>query len=128
MRHQPRPADVDAVRRAVLDYVEATYEVAPERASRSLHPDLAKLGFVLDGGSYTPYRTTFEEAVEAAATFNVDGRIPADAPKTVTVFEVLDQTASAKLEAWWGVDHLHLAKQDGAWRIVQVLWQTPPPA
>jgi hypothetical protein len=41
---------------------------------------------------------------------------------------VLDQTASAKLEAWWGIDHVHLAKFDGKWMIVNVAWQTFPAA
>lgn len=37
---------------------------------------------------------------------------------------ILDKTASAKLTAHWGVDSFHLAKIDGQWRIVQVLWQS----
>jgi hypothetical protein len=39
---------------------------------------------------------------------------------------VLDQTASAKLTASWGIDYLLLAKYDGRWMITHVLWQTPP--
>jgi hypothetical protein len=57
-----------------------------------------------------------------------DGQIPQDAPKRVTIYEVLDQTASARLEAWWGIDYVHLAKFDGRWMIVNVLWQTFPAA
>jgi len=45
----------------------------------------------------------------------------------VTVLDALDQTASAKLVADWGVDYLHLARYDGRWKIVNVLWQSPPP-
>lgn len=43
------------------------------------------------------------------------------------MFDVLDQTASAKLTAMWGVDYFHLAKYDGQWKIVNILWQEPPP-
>jgi len=50
----------------------------------------------------------------------------ADAPKRVELFDVQDQTASAKLTAWWGTDYLLLAKYDGRWMIRQVLWQAPP--
>lgn len=40
--------------------------------------------------------------------------------------EQQNQTASAKLTAWWGTDYLLLAKYDGRWMIRQVLWQSPP--
>jgi hypothetical protein len=54
-------------------------------------------------------------------------RTPAGAPKDITVYDVQDQTASAKLTAWWGTDYLLLAKEDGRWMIIAVLWQSPPP-
>jgi hypothetical protein len=54
-------------------------------------------------------------------------KTPAGAPKDITVFDVQDQTASAKLTAWWGTDYLLLAKEKGRWMIIQVLWQSPPP-
>ena len=44
----------------------------------------------------------------------------------ITVYDVLDQTATAKLVAEWGIDYMHLAKFDGKWMIVNVLWQSPP--
>ncbi len=126
MRFQPSTDDVEGVRQAVLDYVEGTYRVDASLAKRSVHPELAKLGFFEEAGAYNLCRMTYAEELETAATFNKDGTIGPDAPKVITVFEVLDQTASAKLEAWWGVDYLHLAKFDGKWMIVNVLWQTPP--
>jgi hypothetical protein len=51
---------------------------------------------------------------------------PERAPKEIRILDLLDQTASAKLIAHWGVDYFHLAKYDGRWMIVNVLWQTPP--
>ncbi len=128
MQFHPCQKDVEEVRQAVLDYIEAAYQVDPSRMKRSVHPDLAKLGFVQEAGTYHGYRMTFASLLETAATFNKDGRIPPDAPKVITVFEVLDQIASAKVEAWWGIDYLHLAKYDGRWMIINVLWQTTPPA
>jgi len=56
------------------------------------------------------------------------GAPPTGAPKEVIVFEVLDQTASAKVVAWWGIDYLLMAKAEGRWQITHVLWQSPPPA
>ena len=118
----------DAVRSAVLDYVEGVYEVDASRIERSVHPELRKLGFY-QRDSDSPYQMapmTFEQLVNLAANYNKDGRVPADAPKEVIVYEVLDQTASVKLVASWGIDYMHLARYDGKWKIINVLWQTHP--
>ena len=53
-------------------------------------------------------------------------RTPAGAPKAITLFDVQDQTASAKLTAWWGTDYLLLAREQGRWMITHVLWQSAP--
>ena len=47
--------------------------------------------------------------------------------KQVAVLDVLDQTASAKVVAMWGIDYMHLAKYDGRWQIINILWQAHPP-
>ena len=122
-------ADKEAVRQAVLDYVEGIYNVEPARIERSVHPGLAKLGFYrppADNAFRPGSKMTFERLVEIAKTYNKDGKLPKDAPKEIVIFDVLDQTATAKLTAEWGIDYLHLAKFDGKWMIVNVLWQSPP--
>ncbi|HEX4949196.1 MAG TPA: nuclear transport factor 2 family protein [Blastocatellia bacterium] len=122
-------SDHDAVRQAVLDYVEGVYHVEPARIERSVHPQLAKLGFYRPpaAAAYNAGRAmTFAQLIEVAKTWNKDGKLRKDAPKEITVFEVQDQTASAKLVAEWGTDYFHLAKFDGKWMIVNVLWQSPP--
>jgi hypothetical protein len=121
-------ADVEAVRAAVLDYVEGVYNVEPERIERSVHPDLAKLGWGRTrDGEYREYPMTQPQLVELAKNYNKDGRIPDDAPKKIEIYEVLDKTASIKLTASWGIDYMHLAKLDGKWLIMNVLWQSHPP-
>jgi Putative lumazine-binding len=122
-------ADREAVRQAALDYVEGIYNVEPSRIERSVHPKLAKLGFYRPPAddAYRPGSTmTFERLVEIAKNYNKEGKLSKDAPKEVTILDVLDQTASVKLVAEWGVDYMHLAKFDGKWMIVNVLWQSPP--
>lgn len=123
-----RPSsDEVAVERAVADYVESLYEVRPELVERSVHPDLAKRGFVLREGAYHEVTMTYDQLLALAAQWNAGGRVdPERAVKEIVVFDVLDQTASAKLVASWGVDYLQLAKYDGQWKIVNVLWQVPP--
>lgn len=124
-----QPSDREAVRQAVLDYVEALYEVDSARIERSVHRELFKLGFQRDkDGAYKPYKMTYQELYDLAGRWNKTGRIPRNSKKEIVVFDVADQTASAKLTATWGIDYLHLAKFDGKWMITDILWQTPPPA
>ena len=121
-------ADREGVRVAVLDYVEGIYEVDASRIERSVHPDLAKRGFFVKRGetAYSPHVMTFQQLVDLAKSYNKDGHVKKDAPKEIVIFDVSDQTASAKLTAVWGIDYIHLAKYEGKWKFINVLWQTPP--
>ena len=123
-------SDKEAVRQAVLDYVEGIYTTDPARVERSVHPNLAKLGFYRPpaDSAYRPGATmTLARLLEVAKNFNKDGKLPKNAPKEVVIYEVMDQTATAKLVADWGIDYMHLGKFDGKWQIINVLWQSHPP-
>lgn len=117
-------ADREAVRAAVLDYVEGVYENAPARIERSVHPDLVKRGFFVKKGetAYSPHTMTFAQLVELSKSYKTQK----DAVKEVAVYDIADQTATAKLTAVWGIDYMHLAKYEGRWKIINILWQTPP--
>lgn len=126
-----REAEREAVERAVRDYVEAIYQTKPELIERSVHPALEKIGMYRPDQSTTyrlPSKMTFEQLRDLAANWNKDGSQGKDLTYEVEVREVMDMTASARLGAKWGVDHMHLAKSDGRWKIVQILWQSHPPA
>ena len=122
--------DREAVRQAVLDYVEGIYEVEPERIKRSVHPELAKVGYWRrkDATEYGESRMTYDQLVELAGKWNAKGGVDAEtAPKEIEIFDLMDQTATVKLSADWGVDHMQLAKIEGKWMIMNVLWQSYPP-
>jgi hypothetical protein len=121
--------DREQVRRAVLDYVEGFYEGDTTKHVRSIMPEVYKFGYWIPRDS-TRYHG---EQMKWAEFLAYDNRVkankrfaPATAPKDIVIFDVLDQTASAKLTASWGVDYLLLAKRDGRWMVSHVLWQTPP--
>jgi hypothetical protein len=119
----------DLVRRAVLDYVEGFYEGDSTKFVRSILPEVFKYGYWIprDSTSYQGERMTWAEFHAYANRVKANKRFaPTTAPKDVVVFDVLDQTASAKLTAYWGVDYLLLAKREGQWMVSHVLWQTPP--
>ncbi|MDH5589834.1 MAG: nuclear transport factor 2 family protein [Gemmatimonadota bacterium] len=121
--------DIEAVRQAATDYLEGFYEGDEERLRRGVHPDVTKYGFFLSPGSdeYTGAAMSFEQMLDFARSVRESGtHPPPSAPREVSVGEVLDQTATAKVIAWWGSDYLHLAKYEGRWQIIHVLWQSPP--
>jgi hypothetical protein len=118
--------DDEAVRQAVLDYVEGVYEADTSKIERSVHPDLAKRGFFVQTNETTESTMSFPEFIEHTKTYNQDGQFPPDAPKEIVIYEVLSHTASVKLIAAWGIDYMHLAKYGEKWMIVHVLWQTHP--
>ena len=119
--------DRSEVERAVLDYVEGVYEVKPELIERSVHPELEKFGFARRSpeDEWRVIPMTYEQLVALAGEYYKEaGGPPEGAPKKVEILDVLNQTASAKLTAAWGVDYFHLAKYEGKWKIVHVLWQS----
>jgi hypothetical protein len=123
------PADAEAVRRAVLDYVEGFYEGDSTKFLRSIRPEVYKYGFwrQRDSTSYAGERMNWPEFFEYARHVKQNNRpAPATAPKKVEVFEVQNQTASAKVTAFWGTDYLLLGKYDGKWMNSSVMWQSPP--
>lgn len=125
----PTESDREGVRRAVLDYVEGFYEADSAKHTRSILPGVYKYGYMWlsSQNRYNGSQMTWAEFHESVASRKAGGRLaPATAVKEVVIYEVLDQTASAKLTASWGVDYVLLAKQDGRWMISHVLWQSPP--
>jgi len=123
-------ADTEAVRQAILHYVDALYEADTAQVYAGVHPALAKRGFWRpeDSPEYKGMSPmSFEQLVALSGKWNAKGWLPVDAPKEIVIFEVQDQTATAKLTAEWGTDYFHLAKFDDGWKIVNVLWQSPPP-
>ena len=125
----PQPvetADEKAVRRAAQDYLDAIYEVKPELIERSVHPELTKLGFARrnNEGPYRELKMTYEQLFRLAGRHNKSGAIPNDAPRSVEVLDVLDTTAAARVTADWGYDYMQLAKFEGQWKIIHILWES----
>lgn len=123
--------DRAAVIEAVENYVDAFYTAAPKLLDKAIAKDLHKIGFWRPSPEepFSDVMTmTFDEAKELAGKWNRDGQQGGgnSLESTIQILDVADKTAAAKLTALWGVDYIHLAKQDGEWRMVQVLWQSPP--
>lgn len=108
----------EAIRRAVLDYVEGIEEGDPTRIERSVHPDLQTRGFLaVKEGSSSLITLTFPELLEMKKNSQKDGKMPKD----MIIYDLGDQIATVKLTAWRGTDYLHVAKEQDQWMIVNIL-------
>lgn len=116
-----------AIEKAILNYVEAFYEADTTKAYESVAKDLAKRGYykTKDGAQHEA-KMSFEQLVKLAQRWKASQQITAASPRKITVFEILDRIATAKVEAQWGIDYFHLARQNGKWTIINVLWQDYP--
>lgn len=122
--------DKTLVQSAIEDYVNALYEVDPSKIERSVDKSLRKIGYWYDGKS-DEYRDnlpmTYQQLYDLAGSWNKDGnQVGPDSPKEIVVYEVNDKTATGKLTAEWGIDLFHLAKVNGQWKIMNIIWQSPP--
>lgn len=116
-----------AVEKAVMNYVNAFYEADTTKAYESVARDLAKRGYyTTKDGNVVEAKMSFEQLVKLAQRWKASQNITPETPRKVTVFEILDKIASAKVEAKWGIDYFHLARVNGTWTIINVLWQEHP--
>ncbi len=121
-------ADIERIRQTVLGYIEAWYRGEPERGEKSLHPELAKRIVRINPETGKDRLEGMSASTLAERWRSGDGR---DTPlerqlKEITVLDVSGRMASVKLEAAGWVDYLHLAKFDGEWVIVNILWEIKP--
>ena len=117
-------ADSAAIKKAALDYVEGWYEGNAERMERAVHPELAKRIVRTDQNN----RSRLEQMSAMTLVNGVKRGGGKDTPlaqqqKSVFILDIFQNTASAKAVMSGWVDYMHLAKWNGEWKIVNVLWE-----
>ncbi len=122
--------DVDrsAIKQAALDYIEGWYEGNAERMERALHPELAKRIVVTDPKTGRSRLNQMSAMTLVQSTRAGYGRKtpPDQQRKDVTILDRFNDMATVKVVAAEFVDYLHIAKYDGKWKIVNVLWTLTP--
>ncbi|MBL7177454.1 MAG: nuclear transport factor 2 family protein [Desulfobacteraceae bacterium] len=113
------------IRQAVLDYIEAWYEQDAPRGERRLHPDLVKRIVRTDPETGRDYLELMSAEKLADRWRSGDGKKTPkeDQQKDVTILDIFGKMASVKLETTNWVDYMQLAKYDGKWLIVNILWE-----
>ena len=115
--------DEDGIRRAAMDYMEGALTGNADRVARGVHEELNKVVVATlpqSGARVLAYNT----ATTLVAWARGAGQQLAGVDKTVdvTVFDVDNDIATARAVGSLWYDLLQLAKLDGQWRIVNVLW------
>src|SRR5215510_14204300 len=121
------PADSTAIRAAALDYIEGWYEGNAERMERALHPELAKriVRTNPEGKSRLDQMSAMSLVQGTRRAYGK--QTPKEKQqKDVTILDVFENAACAKVVAADWVDYLQLARWNGRWVIVNVLWELKP--
>ncbi len=121
-------ADTAAIRATSMDYIEGWYAGDAARMERALHPELAKRIVRTDPVSGQS-RIDTQSAMTLVNGTRAGGgtRTPADKQqKDYTLLDNYRNAAVAKIVAGQWVDYLQLAKWNGRWVIVNVLWELRP--
>ena len=122
-----REIDEEAIRSVARAYLESWLDGDGERMRGALHPDLAKRGldYAADRTPSGVHHLTAEYMERSAAN---GPRPQFTRTCEVTVLDVAHSIASAKVVSEPFIDYLHLAKLDGRWSIVNVLYEDREPA
>ena len=118
----PAATDAAAIEACARDYIEGWYAGDAARMERSLHPELAKRIVARRPDGRSSLQTM------GAMTLVQSTRARAGKPETgkradVKVLDIFGRTASVRVDAEAWIDYMHMAQEDGRWRIVNVLWE-----
>jgi hypothetical protein len=125
--HAQTAADSAAIKKAALDYVEGWYEGNPERMERAVHPELAKriVRTAQNGRSWLDQMSAMTLVQGVKRGGGKDTPVEQQ-QKDVFILDIFQNTASAKAIMSGWIDYMPLAKWNGEWKIVNVLWELKP--
>ena len=121
-------ADSAGIRSAALDYIQGWYTADAARMERALHPELAKRMVQDDPKSHKSVLNHMGAKELVQYTREGGGReTPTQQRQAdVSILDIYQGAASAKVIAKDWVDYLQLARWNGRWQIVNVLWELKP--
>lgn len=117
-----------AIKRTALNYIEGWYEGNGDRMEQALHPELAKRMVSTDPQSGKSRLSQMSAMTLINGTKAGGGKkTPAEQQqKDITILDIYNNAASVKVVASGWIDYLHVAKWNGEWKIVNVLWELKP--
>ncbi|MGH7713846.1 MAG: nuclear transport factor 2 family protein [Gemmatimonadaceae bacterium] len=121
-------ADSAAIRASALDYVEGWYDGNAERMGRAVHPELVKRIVVRDTVTGRTWISGMGWGNLVAGTARGGGKNTpmANRRKDVQILDIYGNAASVRATMSGWIDYMQMAKVDGRWVIVNVLWENHP--
>jgi hypothetical protein len=117
-------ADSAAIKATALDYIEGWYQGNAERMERAVHPDLAKriVNTNERGRSVLGHQSAMT-LVQNTRRGGGKETPPAEQRTDARILDIFQNTASVRVDAGSWIDYLHIAKWNGRWVILNVLWE-----
>ena len=117
-----------AIKATALNYIEGWYEGDAPRMESALHPELAKRMISTDPKTG---RSQFNHmgAMQLVQNTRHGGgsKTPKDEQlKEITILDRFNNASVVKIVASGWIDYLELAKFNGQWKIINVLWELKP--
>lgn len=126
--HAQTGADSAAIRATALDYMEGWYTADAARMERALHPELAKR--IVNTNPQNGRNSLGQQSAMTLVqnTRNGGGRnTPAEQmQKDVAILDIFQNAASVRATMSGWIDYMHMARWNGRWVIVNVLWEVKP--
>jgi putative lumazine-binding protein len=121
-------ADSTAIRATAMDYIEGWYAGDAARMERAVHPELAKRVVTIDPRmGHSQLESIGAMTLILRTRAGGGSRTPVERQqKDFTLLDVFGDAAVAKIVASDWIDYLELAKWNGRWVIVNVLWEYKP--
>ncbi len=120
-------ADSAAIRATALDYVEGWYTADTVRMARAVHPDLVKR-IVQTGPDGRSRIDQMDAAGLVANTGRGGGKgTPLERQqKDVVILDIFQNAASVRATMSGWIDYMQMARFNGRWVIINVLWEMKP--
>jgi hypothetical protein len=120
-------ADSAGIRAAALDYIDGWYAGDGARMERALHPELAKRNVSSDAQGRSRLIQMSALTLVNQTRRGGGSEIPAAQRRSeVRILDIYGGAASVRVTAASWVDYMHLAKVNGRWVIMNVLWENEP--
>ncbi len=116
--------DREAIESRVMQYLQAWHQGDPDLMSSSIHPQMGKK-IVFDTGdkhgalAYLSSRDLLAQTERKRPQATEYEELK----NGITILDIYHHTATVKAEAPNWIDYLHMAKIDGEWKIVNILWE-----
>ena len=124
----PSNDDSAAIKATALNYIEGWYEGDAARMESALHPELAKRMISTDPKTgHSQFNHMGAMQLVQNTRRGGGNKTPKDEQlKEITILDRFNNAAVVKIVASGWIDYLEVAKFNGQWKIINVLWELKP--